>query len=78
MVVGLRNALRTERVRGYYVGACLQILAVDVAHHVGARDVEHVVVALHQSRRLAIAVATKVFFGQRVLLYHGAHRTVEY
>ena len=78
MVVGLRNALRAERVRGDYVGACLKILAVDIAHHVWARDVKHIVVALHQSWCLAVAIATEVLLGQRVLLYHGAHRTIEY
>lgn len=51
---------------------------MNVAYHVRACDIEHIVVALHHTRSLAVAVATEVFFLQSVLLNHGAHRTVEY
>ena len=51
---------------------------MNVAYHVGACDIEHIVVALHHTRSLAVAVSSEVFLLQSVLLNHGAHRTVEY
>ena len=51
---------------------------MDVLYHVRSGQIQHVVVALHHSLRVAIAITPEVVLLQPVLLYHGAHRTVQY
>ena len=77
-VVSLAHTLRAERIGGDDVGARHQIFRMDVLYHVRSGKVQHVVVALHHSLRVAIAITPEVVLLQSVLLYHGAHRTVQY
>ena len=77
MVVGLADARGVERIGFDDVGTGSQILAVDVRHDVGTGEAQQVVVALQLSGYILENLAAKIGFSQVVLLYHGAHRTVQ-
>ena len=50
---------------------------MDIRNHVGARKVEHIIVALQLHLRRLKATAAEVCLIEAKLLYHGAHRSVE-
>ena len=81
-IVGLRHALCAEGVGLDDVGPGLQIAAVYVLHYVGARQAEHVVVALHlhqmRGQQAAQLLAPEVALAQAISLNHRAHRPVEH
>jgi hypothetical protein len=77
LVLGLRDAGGAEGVGLHDVGAGLQVLLVDGADGLGAREREQFVVALEQDLVVLHAFRMEVLLGEAELLDHGAHGTVE-
>ena len=77
-VVAHGDALGVERIGLDDVGTSLQILAVNVAHHEGTRQRQHVVAALQVVAMTGEPASAEVLLAQVVLLNHGAHSTVEH
>ena len=59
------------------IRTCRQILAVNVLYHIGACQTKQVIVTFHLSGNLREAFTPKIFLCQVVLLYHGAHCTIQ-
>ena len=78
MVVRHRYPLAGERVGLDDVGSGFKIAAVNLSHHIRASDIQHVVIAFHQSRYGSELFSTEILFLQPVRLEHRAHRTVKY
>jgi hypothetical protein len=76
-VVGLRDRLRVERVGLDDVGAGVEVLVVDAADDVRAREDEDVGVALEVVPVVPQPLAPVVRLAELVALDHGAHRAVE-
>ena len=76
-VVRHREPRGAERVRLDDVRAGIEVGAVDLADHVGAREAQQVVVAEEGDGVGGEVVAAEVGLGERVALDHGAHRAVE-
>ncbi|MNT44864.1 hypothetical protein D3C72_1814120 [compost metagenome] len=87
MVIVLRHSRCAKGVGFDQVGACGQVPLVNVANHVGPRDAEQLVVALHIARKVlepvphragaGVALAPVLRLAQLEALDHGAHGAVE-
>ena len=78
LVVSLRDHGRVEGVRLDDVRARREVRGVDLLDHVGARDHEHVVVALEVVRVVLVPLAAEVILAELVLLHGGAHGAVNH
>ena len=76
-IVGLGYALRGESVGFDDVGPCFKVAAMYVAHHIGARNVEQVVVALELYGALSEPLSTEIVFRKSIALHHSAQCSVE-
>ena len=76
-VVGLPDARRRERVRRRDVRAGLEVVVVDVAHDLGARDVEDVGIAGDVARVVAEALAAVRVLAAHLALDEHAPGAVE-
>ncbi len=77
LVVFLRDGGGAEGVGLDQVRARGQVLLVDLADDLGARQQQQFVVALHVHRMAGEALAAVLRLGQLVALDHGAHRAVQ-
>ena len=76
-VLFLGDPVRVERVRLHDVGARGEVLAVDLADHVGAGEHEQVVVALEVAGVIGEHLPAVVLFFEVVALDHRPHRPVQ-
>ena len=76
-VIGHGDALRTERICFNEVRTRFKVSAMYLAHHVGPRQVEQIVVAFLQRLALRHHAAAKVCFRKLEALDHRADSTVE-
>jgi hypothetical protein len=77
-VVGLRNAGAVEGVGLDDVRARVQVLGVNVSHHVRPGEHQHIVVAPEIVPMRGKALAAKIRFSEAAALDHGAHGAVNY
>ena len=77
MVVGLRHARGAEGVGLDDVGAGGEVLLVDLADDLRARQRQQLVVAFHVLRDIRESCAAILRLAQFVALDHGAHGTVQ-
>ena len=77
MIIGHTDAGGTECICFDNIRTCRQILAVNVLYHIGACQTKQVIVTFHLSGNLREAFTPKIFLRQVVLLYHGAHCTIQ-
>ena len=59
------------------IGTRLEVLAVNLAHHIGACEVEHIMVAFDKRVVVAEHVTMVVILCERIPLNTRAHRSVE-
>ena len=76
-VIGHGDALRTERISFNEVSPRFKVSAMYLAHHVGPRQVEQVVIAFLQRIALCHHAAAKVGLREVETLNHRADSTVE-
>lgn len=76
-VIGHGDALRTERICFNEVRPRFKVSAMYLAHHVGPRQVEQVVVAFLQRLALRHHAAAKVSLREAETLNHRANSAVE-
>jgi hypothetical protein len=77
-IVFLCDAGGAERVGFDDVGAGAQVLEVDLAHHVGQRQVQHIAIAAQVDRVVGETCAAVVGLAQAARLQHGAHGAVDH
>ena len=77
MIIGHTDAGGTECICFDNIRTCRQILAVNVLYHIGACQTKQVIVTFHLSGNLREAFTPKISLCQVVLLYHGAHCTIQ-
>ena len=77
MVIRLRDTLRAERVGLDDVRTRFEILLVDFANHIRAREQQQLVVAFNVVRVVGETLAAVIRLPELVALDHGAHGTVE-
>lgn len=76
-VIGHRDALRAECICFNEIRPRFKVSAMYFAHHVGPRQVEHIVVAFLQRRALCHHVSAKVGLREAETLNHRADSAVE-
>ena len=77
MIIGLRDALRRERVGLDDIGSGLEITPMDIEQHIRTCEVQHVVVAFQLPRGILEPVAAEVGFAQPPLLNDSAQCSVK-
>lgn len=77
-IVGLGNAVGIKSAGFNDVGTTVQVLAMYLLDNIGAGEYKKVVVAFELHGVSGKTLATEVLLGERVLLYHCAHCTVEH